>query len=611
MKKIHSKLFYVSPLLLAAATGLLVLIIVIFAVVNIQREKKVMTHSMLQKASTLMRFIHSGGRGSYMTALKNNAWNPGPWEEHVQRIINHITEDPNVSFLAVINENGLVIAHSDKEYLGKTIDLPLNRINKIELSKGIAVAHQVVEKHNSRYFEAIGRYIPFKPAMAPMMMGHMRGIRRNLPFFAEKHLSEKPFLKELEKNVKGKYYVIAGLDMGDFDKSLVQLRVQIIILSVAMLLVGVGGWLSLITVQGYKVSQGTLAEVQAYIGYLISKLPVGIIGVDKKNRITTLNKVASSMTGLNSRETVGKYPIDVLPSELRDFFSTPKKIGLLNDDKVGGMEREIKMTIGNTEQVLFCQLIDILDGNSEYIGQVLMISNLTLLKKMESEMREHERLAAVGRMAAGVAHEVRNPLSSIKGLALLLQEKFVVSSKENETAALLIQEVERMNRTISELLSFARPHSLNLEAIDVKELMSEELYLICSDTQHSGIQTESLFSKDLNKVLADRDRLNQVFINILLNAVQAMDKGGKLTLEAYNNDTKEKVVVKISDTGVGIDEGTKDQVFFPYYTTKHGGTGIGLAISQKIISDHRGTIKIDSEIGKGTTVTVELPSYLN
>ena len=222
-------------------------------------------------------------------------------------------------------------------------------------------------------------------------------------------------------------------------------------------------------------------------------------------------------------------------------------------------------------------------------------------------MRENERLAAVGRMAAGVAHEVRNPLSSIKGLALLLKGKFSRESREFETTGLLIQEVERMNRTISELLSFARPASLDLQQVDVQELLSETLELVAADMASEHIHTSLHCERNLPPVSADRDRLSQVFINIMLNGVQAMEHGGTLEITARKSGSGKRIKLQFRDSGKGIQPEQLSQVFFPYFTTKKEGTGIGLAISQKIIVDHGGSIRVESEPGRGTTVFVDLP----
>jgi len=240
---------------------------------------------------------------------------------------------------------------------------------------------------------------------------------------------------------------------------------------------------------------------------------------------------------------------------------------------------------------------------------VLLLSDVTELKAMEKEMRQNERLAAVGRMAAGVAHEVRNPLSSVKGLALLLRDKFASSSRESEMATLLVQEVERMNRTISELLSFARPASLALAPVHLEELLRQAARLIDADAASDGISITLTLEEGLPAVMADRDRLNQVFINIMLNGVQSMDQGGELRVAARGAAGGRSVEVIIEDTGSGMDPETMEQVFYPYFTTREDGTGIGLAISQKIISDHGGSIRMESEPGRGTRVTIELPVW--
>jgi two-component system sensor histidine kinase HydH len=195
-------------------------------------------------------------------------------------------------------------------------------------------------------------------------------------------------------------------------------------------------------------------------------------------------------------------------------------------------------------------------------------------------------------------------------LALLLKGKFADSSPDRETAGLLVDQVDRMNRTVSELLSFARPTPLQLERVSLKDLLNDILRLMETDAQNNDIVFRLNVAPDLHEIAADRDRLNQVFINLLLNGVQAMDKGGDLYLEAENRDDDKYVEVRVRDTGCGIPPEITPQLFYPYFTTKAGGTGIGLAISQKIINDHKGTIKIDSVEGSGTTVTVVLPVFV-
>lgn len=633
------QLSYVSPWLLAAATALLVGIVVVFTLNNIQREKYLMTQTLLAKADTLMRIVHSGARSSFFADMKRGEWNVEPWNEYAQRVVDHVSEDPAIKFLAIVNEWGNVVVHNDREQIGKRTDFPMPQISEEQLKKGqTIITHRVIDLENEgRVFAAMRLFYPYFSLsgnipleMRKSFLGmHPPELMSRPGKIPEKTLREgeagRGSDKEPDKLVPPEfemdsavgdgtalhknYFILVGLDMEGFDHSLQRQKLQAVFLSLTMLLVGVGGWLSLATVQGLRVSQRTLSEMKAFTGLLVARLPVGIIATDENGKITTLNESATEMTGVQGAAATGNFPGDVLPREFAAFFdqdySVPQKAG-----NGQGRKKEISVTLNGKHENLLCHINAFHDeASDEYKGQVLLISNMTELKMLEKEMRENERLAAVGRMAAGVAHEVRNPLSSIKGLALLLRGKFDAASRENETAGLLINEVERINRTVSELLSFARPASLSLERVSLRTLLDENIRLISSDAQSSEIDIQFTADEDLKDILGDEDRLNQVFINILLNAVQSMDKGGSLTVQAGNSEKGDTVIVKVWDTGCGIAQENMAQLFYPYFTTKPGGTGIGLAISQKIVSDHKGSIIIDSTPGAGTTVTVELPVY--
>lgn len=604
------RIFYVSPWLLAAATGLLVLIVVTFTVNNYKREKQLMTEALVQKATTLIRILQSGAKASYFNDLGRGIWNPDPWTVYVQRVIGHIAEDPDVRVFAVIDETGRIVVHSNPRMIGHQ----MNDILPQDPAKGVSnkqlAPYQVLSLPDSgRIFVAVRPFIPFRPFSRAMPHGlwgtpQGQGQQEAIPPHAFDHQD----IQERSED-RQNYFAVLGLDMQEYDQALGRVKFQAMILSLIMLLVGVGGWLSLAAVQGYRVSQRTLGDIKAFTALLVAKLPVGIIATDQDGRITTWNNAATEMTDVSEKDALGKLPEEILPEDFAGFCTQLEEAG--NGGKnTHGREKELTVTVDGKKQFLFCHSMAVRDNKGEYKGQVLLLSDLTELKGLEKEMRENERLAAVGRMAAGVAHEVRNPLSSIKGLALLLKGKFEAGSRESETAGLLIQEVERMNRTISELLSFARPASLNLKKVSLGEILDENLRLIASDTQGNNIHTSLRVEKDLRPVTADRDRLNQVFINLMLNAVQAMEKGGELVVTAKNNDREKAVVVTVQDTGCGIEPENMPQLFYPYFTTKPGGTGIGLAISQKIISDHKGSIRIDSAPGQGTTVTVELPYHV-
>ncbi|HDL98591.1 MAG TPA: hypothetical protein ENH16_03270, partial [Desulfobacteraceae bacterium] len=288
------RFFYVSPWLLAAAAGLLVVIVVTFAMSNIRREKQLMTEAMIEKAATLIRVVNSGARAAYLLDVRRGVWNLDPWNEYVQRMINHVAEDPVVLFLTVVDDRGKVIAHNNEKDIGKTLNISL--LSQLELDHG-GVSNLVYRftggKKSGRYFEAARIFEPYRPALQGVFRRSWKRPQGGIAFLGG--LSSGPvfrFRPQGGPDLHRKYYMLVGLDMSGYDRSLKRLELQALILSLAMLLVGVGGWLSLAAVQGYRVSQKTLGDIKAFTGILIAKLPVGIIATDREGRVTTWNRAA-------------------------------------------------------------------------------------------------------------------------------------------------------------------------------------------------------------------------------------------------------------------------------------------------------------------------------
>lgn len=597
---------FTSPWLLAAAAGLLIMIVVTFAFHNLRLEERLMTNAMLQKASTLMRVIHSGSRASFLNDLRKDYWNNESWTVHVQRVIDHLSEDPDLRFLSLVDAKGKVIAHSDHSRVGASEPLPEKKTDQTASEEQPQMAYSIQAlKEYGRVFETVRQFSPAFPVILPTPM---RPLREGQPgFFLHSPEERRPMLKLYPEGIptSEQYFLAVGLDMKEFDRTLGRLRMQIFMLSLAMLLVGLGGWFSLSAVQGFRISQKTIEDIQAYTSLLIAKLPVGVIATDASGRITTWNQAIAALIGLEKNSATGKRPTEILPEPLAAFFQPVDEPGA--EPAALPRESSVRLTFGARRCELLCHPLVITDSEQQFMGRVLLISDVTEIRSLEQRMRENERLAAVGRMAGGVAHEVRNPLSSIKGLALLLKNKFPAGSREQDTADLLIQETERMNRTITEMLSFTRPSALRLGRVDLARLLTRSLELIRAEAAENGIATVLDAPPDLPPVLGDVDRLQQVVMNVLLNAIQAMAQGGRLTVGLGVRADGRTVELRISDTGQGIAADLLPQVFYPYFTTKQGGTGIGLAISQKIIADHGGSIEMESELGQGATVIVQLP----
>lgn len=222
--------------------------------------------------------------------------------------------------------------------------------------------------------------------------------------------------------------------------------------------------------------------------------------------------------------------------------------------------------------------------------------------EIEEQLRRADRLSTLGELAAGMAHELRNPLSSIKGTAEILRGDYSSDDKKYEFIGIMIKEVERLNRVVEDFLRFAKPLPLQPTDVDLSEEIASVIHLVRG--QAAGVDMEILpFS--IPKVKADREKLVQVFLNIVLNAVQSMPSGGRVIISA--RAAEGCVELSFRDTGPGIPEENKEKLFKPFFTTKSTGTGLGLAISNRIVEAHGGKITFESEAGKGAIFKVRLP----
>ena len=409
---------------------------------------------------------------------------------------------------------------------------------------------------------------------------------------------------ELERVSQQKYSILVELDLAEFNKAVRQQLLQIVILSVILLLVGIGGWLSLLTLEGLKGSQSRLSRIKAFRDTLISSLPVGLIVTDSKGKIVLCNQFAEQIASVAENEVVGSKPEDVLAPELA--LALNMDIADQKKPTAGSVQREIILPDAQgVRRTLQLNSLSIVESEGAHAGAMLLIQDLSQVKSLEEELRRSERMAALGKMAAGVAHELRNPLSSIKGLAILLKSRFQEKSSDQETADILVQEVERLNRSIGELLDYARPQKLIKEDVHPEEVVRKTVSLIRMDAESVGVRVKIRMEDDLPLVLADQDKLNQVFLNLFLNSIQAMEHGGLLDIRVATQGRN--VLFTVKDTGCGVNKKDLPRVFDPYFTTKPEGTGLGLAMSVKIIEEHGGNMTFESEPDVGTMVVVSLP----
>jgi len=602
-----TRLMFVSPWLLAAAIGLLSLIIVIFAANNIKRERGMLTTGLFRKGEAIIRFVEAGMRASMMTGMVSGMMGmdiPGAGgAAQTQRLIEQASESPDIYYIAVIDVSGKVLVHSDPGKIGTNILRDINILNQADPN---GTFHIVSIQTRYKAFEVLAPFAPFRGRGG--LQKWREQFRQQYPLqpgqLPQEDAPPDSFHLSTLGSDKHPQFILVGLDMTELENTVRRYRYQMIFMSLTLLLIGLGGWISLMAAQSYSISQETLSRVKAFAGLLISRLPVGIIATDQDGRIRTFNSAAAAMTGRNADDVRNGKPEILLPSEIARFF-------VLKNQRDEITDRNVVLTGANNVQYsLHLSSLPVYNQYSVFMGRVLLMYDLSELKRLEKEVQRHDRLVALGKMAAGVAHEVRNPLSSIKGFATLLGSKFKDGSQEHKAADLLVEEAERLNRSITELLNYARPTALRKEPVNLGDIVDSSLKLISSDAQALEVKTLLDIEPDLPLISADKDKINQVLLNLYLNGLQAMEHSTfkkELKVSVHRDANTGMLVIEVQDTGNGIPQENLDKVLDPYYTTKPEGTGLGLALVYKIIDEHKGTIQFSSEEGDGTTVSVSLP----
>ena len=603
-----TRLMFVSPWLLAAAIGLLSLIIVIFAANNIKRERGMLTEGLFRKGEAIVRFVEAGMRASMMTGMMGSMMGVNTPENtgaaQTQRLIEQVSESPDIHYIAVIDVSGKVMVHSDPDKVGTTIQRDFNILMKADPGS----TFHIIRLPETRYkvFEVLGPFEPFRGRGG--LQRWREQFKQQYPLKPEQQSQGDAPPDSWHLSTLGSeshpQFILVGLDMTELENTVRRYRYQMIFMSITLLLIGLGGWISLMAAQSYRISQEALNRVQAFTGLLISRLPVGIIATDQNGKIITFNSKAAAMTGKSVESVINGNPADVLSSEVARFFALQD-----NSDEI--TDRDVILTgTDNIQYSLHLSSLPVYNQYSIFMGRVLLMYDLSELKRLEKEVQRHDRLVALGKMAAGVAHEVRNPLSSIKGFATLLGSKFKEGSREHEASDLLVQEAERLNRSITELLNYARPTALRKDPVNLGEMVDLSLKLISSDAQALGVNISLDIEPDLPAISVDRDRINQVLLNLYLNGLQAMEDSTakkELSVSVRLNKEENALVIEVRDTGCGIPQDDLDKVLDPYFTTKPEGTGLGLALAYKIIDEHNGSIQFDSIQGKGTSVSITLP----
>lgn len=367
-----------------------------------------------------------------------------------------------------------------------------------------------------------------------------------------------------------------------------------------------------------KEKDADLLELKAFSDNVIRSLTSGLFTTDSEGRITFFNKAAEEITGWSNEEVRGKNVLDLFPFRGIKEGLNPEKGSHDSGFRVSLFRFEGKFFRKDGQRLILgmgiSPLKDRKDNTSGFIG---IFQDLTKIKELEEEIKGKEKMAAIGELSSWMAHEIRNPLASISGSIQVLKENLIPTEENIRLIEIALKETERLNLLVGDFLNYARPRPLALQLCDIEKLIVDTISLLKNSKEfHEGIKINLPFTQEggenINnrkiEAYVDTNQLKQVFWNLSINAIQAMPNGGELTID-IGNETQDSGFIEIvfKDTGTGIAKENLDFIFYPFFSTKEVGSGLGLAIAYRIVEEHKGKIKVESEIGKGTTFRIYLP----
>ena len=358
---------------------------------------------------------------------------------------------------------------------------------------------------------------------------------------------------------------------------------------------------------GAKLEQRSadLYDLQSLYRDVVANISSGLMTLDRNGQITSFNQAAHDMTGYTGEEMIGK-------SWRESPFSQSKYILAFFQDGASfpsGISSEMQIRRKDGQWVpIGIGLSALRDGEGNTVGLIGIFRDLTDVKKMEAQLRRADRLAAIGQLAAGLAHEIRNPLAAISGSLQLLREEGTFSRGDRRLLDIVLREAERLKLISGQFLDFVRPKFPSSRSLELNSLLEETAFLLEKSSGHASRSRISLERSPSPVYLeADPDQIKQMTWNISLNALEAMPQGGELKIQLKDQrDTDRSILLEFRDQGEGIAPDQMEHIFDPFYTTKDGGTGLGLSIAQKIVDSLGGRIEVESRLGEGTTFRVFL-----
>ena len=569
----HRVAGFVPAIILLSTILLLTLILASLGRQSMEREENLLLELKERQAMTMVRSIASASRISAMM---------GQQGQQLDRFVVDTARSEDVLFMVVYDNWGHLIAASpgfsaegqglDYQEMRRRLD-DVDHISNVEYLSGMG-----------RVFFHLGKFSPLDSSWI-----HLRLMETPSILGLMDELGETP-----ENTVN---LVVIAMDVGDLDSAVNKGMKQALLNGFLLLLLGTIGFYFLILVQGYYSARRALSDFRQYTLEVIEGMAEGFVNIDHHGMLRTVNLEAERVLGISAKEYIGKpwqalfeeenwQPVLDLLERQTPFYDVEVSL-----DVVKRTHLRISMTLVRRHEGAH--------------GMVVFLRDMGEVKSLQGEVRRSERLAALGRLVAGMAHEIRNPLNSIRGFSQHLQSRFEPGTSEGKALEVIVKEVDRLNRVITDLLDFSRPRDPVLEALDVNDIVQSVMELVGREAANQGVTVVQELNKAGASILGNLDGLKQLLLNLVLNALQAMPEGGILTLQTTRFG--QRTELSLSDTGPGIPEEEQERIFEPFFTTRETGTGLGLAIVHRIVLDHGAEIRVESQPGSGTRFVIRFP----
>ncbi len=489
----------------------------------------------------------------------------------IDELIRDMNRENIVTYVCIVSGTGYVNYHSNPEFKLDIKDLVLSNINNKNenISKGRKL------ENGATIYDVVRRIPP---------------------------LFKQP--QTYKSSIKPEYdYIIVGIEIKNFEAAR-KADINHLIIMIAILMTLAGGTLFFIyIIRIYYHVNRELIESRDYIHSVVENMASGLISINRSGEIVACNRPAENLLGIGKHENNNQNKL----SSVIDIEDTGIMGTITEGTPVKNKEINYKKPNGDTKTILL-NATPLLELTDTIKGAVIILNDLSEIKALEEKVRKSEKLAVIGNIAAVVAHEIRNPLSSIRGFANFFC-KTLSGDKNSEYACIVIEEVDRINRVITDLLQYSKSENLNLRKTDLSGLVDQTLLLVGGDIDNNSSLIINSVPDDLCMVNIDPDKMKQVLLNLLLNAIQVTDEKIHIEIGAEISEDND-LRFWVEDNGPGIEVEEKSSVFEPFFSQREQGTGLGLSIVQKIVENHNGHITFESPVNadtKGTRFILTLP----